>query len=694
MVTIHCFACNRTWIESFFGGVTTAHGINQTFKEFNGPVRRLFWLAAFVGCIWALIYLGTSACEEFIAAITTASISTDTHDGLLPMITVCNLSKSRQTLFPCPSSVLTIVPRLPPGPIRCGCEAFYDPRIASNASLVTAVLPYLCPSVVTFVDSSWETLDAAGNVATYTILEKASNFINLSDVALRMSSFSSVINCDNGAYTKQAVVAKLIAGTLTYVDAFSYAGYAQRTNLVRGCEAVDSSQGSPTQGQKVPCMDDRWWGNVSFDVDYGACHTFNPCHGFPVDQICAADTDCTHYADKTLTGGQCVAGVCTCTRCAAGAGCRLAIQPHAGSGRGMRLVADVGTDQDPMLASPSNGRWNYGLLLDVHTQMSTGYVADGTTISPGTASQISLEQSAYQSAYYPFTNCSAFTTVAVEPCQANCLRRAQAVACCGLPVPDVQHGRLAPTPAADPQGGALNLSDPRLLCNLLNINVQQCFAQYVEYAAAGTVCVEGALGFTSPYFGGLWDRRNWYDTQDVTDQTGLGWQERASLAIARQCVWTDDQDSAREARYGLPCAAASDCPSSIGGKPGACAQAYRAYCPDHCDYFDYGVGLLTAGAMTASTVSTIAADELALATAQYRVRPNPALRWRPRCGTVPNGTACMNTADAVALVQASYALVDIDFTSMDETVNAQVCAGVQGWVVARSRACVRVGTCV
>jgi hypothetical protein len=83
----------RTWTENFFGGVTTAHGINQAFKEYNGPLRRLFWFAAFIGGIWGLVYLVKDACTQYFAAITTTSVSMDSHSGLLPMISMCNLSK-------------------------------------------------------------------------------------------------------------------------------------------------------------------------------------------------------------------------------------------------------------------------------------------------------------------------------------------------------------------------------------------------------------------------------------------------------------------------------------------------------------------------------------------------------------------------------------------------------------------------
>ena len=114
-------------MENFFGGVTTAHGINQVFKEHNGVVRRLFWLCAFFGCFIGLFFFIVDSIITFIDALTATTISTDTHDGLLPMTTVCNLS-----------------------PIRCACAAFYDPAVLASDKLVALVLPYICSSLVAF----------------------------------------------------------------------------------------------------------------------------------------------------------------------------------------------------------------------------------------------------------------------------------------------------------------------------------------------------------------------------------------------------------------------------------------------------------------------------------------------------------------------------------------------------------------
>ena len=115
------------WVQHFFGDVTTAHGINQVFKEHNGVLRRLFWACAFCGCFIGLFFFVVDSIITFIDALTATQISTDTHDGLLPMITVCNLS-----------------------PIRCACQAFYDPVVLASDKLVAMVLPYICSSLVAF----------------------------------------------------------------------------------------------------------------------------------------------------------------------------------------------------------------------------------------------------------------------------------------------------------------------------------------------------------------------------------------------------------------------------------------------------------------------------------------------------------------------------------------------------------------
>ena len=54
----------------------------------------------------------------------------------------------------------------------------------------------------------------------------------------------------------------------------------------------------------------------------------------------------SNVVDPAMAGGVCGAGgTCACTLCAAGSGCRVARQLTPGSGRGVRIVANVGVDQ-------------------------------------------------------------------------------------------------------------------------------------------------------------------------------------------------------------------------------------------------------------------------------------------------------------------------------------------------------------
>jgi hypothetical protein len=55
-----------TFCERFFGGVTTAHGINRVFDDDIGIVRRIFWLLLFGGGFFAAIYFGGSSVTEFL----------------------------------------------------------------------------------------------------------------------------------------------------------------------------------------------------------------------------------------------------------------------------------------------------------------------------------------------------------------------------------------------------------------------------------------------------------------------------------------------------------------------------------------------------------------------------------------------------------------------------------------------------
>ena len=44
------------------------------------------------------------------------------------------------------------------------------------------------------------------------------------------------MRCDTGNYTAAGVVARLRAGTLALQDLYAYAGYSERSHLVRGAQ--------------------------------------------------------------------------------------------------------------------------------------------------------------------------------------------------------------------------------------------------------------------------------------------------------------------------------------------------------------------------------------------------------------------------------------------------------------------------
>ena len=211
-----------------------------------------------------------------------ASVTTDVHGPLLPMVTVCNIA-----------------------PIRCSCSAFYDPRLLASPAW-TSVIPYICGSALVMKNTTWEPVDAKGNAKSYDILEDAIKYVDLELTKAQMLAYpaSSKLSCATANYTDDAIVERIITNSLRAQDLYGYAGYSDRTRILRGCMAVDTNPSSATAGQKVSCADDTWWSAPTYDPAYGACHTFNPCHGFPVGDNCKTDADCAHDSDSLRAGGR------------------------------------------------------------------------------------------------------------------------------------------------------------------------------------------------------------------------------------------------------------------------------------------------------------------------------------------------------------------------------------------------------
>mmetsp|Transcript_30496 Transcript_30496/g.81357 ORF Transcript_30496/g.81357 Transcript_30496/m.81357 type:complete len:775 (+) Transcript_30496:410-2734(+) len=638
-----------SFTENFFEGVTTAHGINQCWKPSNGVIRRIFWAACFGLAFWGLFFFIIDAVTQYIGAFFSTTTTTDTHDNLLPMITMCNLS-----------------------PIRCGCTAFYDDAILADDTLVQKVLPFLCSSVLVFQGTQWNPQDSY-------ILENTYQYVDLGKTKQMMKAFkttSGVLDCDvtGTDYTAVNIVARLKSKNISYAELYQYAGWSNRDRMIRGCMAIDTDSTSATVGSKVSCMGGAWWGPTFLDTEYGACQTFNPCHGFPVGGACITDNDCKHTSDKSLDGGKCdtVNNICYCTRCADGKGCKLAQQPNAGLGNGIRIMANVNPIQDPPLGSSQKARWSNGLLVHLHSEHDYTNLGAGFSVSPGQISSVAVGYNSYVGQDWPFSNCSASMSVAQGVCVTRCLRRMQAIECCGMSVPQIVKGWMPVTHGSSPTGAVTNLTDPSLACNMLDPAVASCFADQAQKVSDGLACFDGSMGFTSPYYS-FWLRRNWYDNRDDGTETTAGSQEQSSSRMAKHCVFSERPEA--ETKYGVECKSSSDCGSSLGLANGKCVVAYRAYCPPRCTYSEYVATSVNSAPISDSTLQLIAADELALVTTQYLTQPL-VRTWQPSCSLLLekgiNITNCFTNDQAKAYVASSYVLTNFDFINLDNTVNTQV----------------------
>uniref|UniRef100_A0A7S0EM62 Uncharacterized protein n=1 Tax=Hanusia phi TaxID=3032 RepID=A0A7S0EM62_9CRYP len=633
------------WMENFFGGVTTAHGINRVFDEDNGILRRLFWFGAFTASFYALFFFVIDSIMLFIEAKSDTSFGQDSHAGILPMMTVCNLS-----------------------PIRCGCSGFYDPSLVNNQQLFPMILPFICSNAVVYSDANYN----ADSSSTAT-MEDSKKYVDVILTAQSMTNFSEKLGCGLDGYTDTWFVNAVQSGILQYHELIKYAGYMDRSKLLRKCMAIDADPTSKTSGKKVSCMDDSWWGPPKIDENYGACHTFNPCQGFPVGDGCTSDADCEHMYDKSLKGGICdpTKKTCQCTLCKSGKDCKIAKQLNPGRGNGIRMVLNVATDQDATLTAASKARWNAGAIVHFHSHYDDGNLGEAYTVPPGKVTNFGIARENFKEQLYPFTNCSKWYNVDPSVCQLNCLRRLDAVRCCKRDVSDVTKGEL-PVINVSSGGALVNLTNPMLSCNILDPEVVTCFEQQAQRVSDGMDCLDGALGTTSPYYK-VWKRTNWYDDSDVTSESMVGKQEKKSQSIKKQCVWTISQGKDNEADYGKECKIDSDCKTSqSGGVNGVCVDASRAYCPQRCEYDQFNVVSQSAADMSVGTIKIIAAQELATVTKAYDPQNPEVRRWKPRCGVYPGVTDCFTDTQAQALVKDSYSLLNIDYLNFDMVVSQKV----------------------
>jgi len=243
-----------SWFSTFCSGVTTAHGINRVFDDGQGPLRRAFWLLFFFAAFVVVWYLVNNAVLRFMRADVATTIATEEGSSTMPMVTVCNSS-----------------------PLRCACEAFYDPIMVDQH--FDLVLPYVCAGVIAYKSTFSGSVDASTGKrpADRPVLEElATSEVDREQTKINMAAFASdpanLIQCSNGAYTKDSFMAMIVQkGTLTTLDLINYAGYVDRRSLLRFCMAPDAMT-----GEAVNCDDDAFWSPPEISEDLGACHTFNP----------------------------------------------------------------------------------------------------------------------------------------------------------------------------------------------------------------------------------------------------------------------------------------------------------------------------------------------------------------------------------------------------------------------------------
>ncbi len=159
-----------------------------------------------------------------------------------------------------------------------------------------------------------------------------------------------------------------------------------------------------------------------------------------------------------------------------------------GAGQGVRLVANVGADQSNPLWRAARARWSDGLLVHMHGAADEADRSAGLTVAPGSATALAATQDALVNMAYPFSQCAAAVDVAPAACRANCLRREQALSCCGFDeaqLPKIRRGRMPAVNATDLAGARVQLGSPTLGCNALDAGVGRCMAEQVDPARGG-----------------------------------------------------------------------------------------------------------------------------------------------------------------------------------------------------------------
>jgi len=253
---------------------------------------------------------------------------------------------------------------------------------------------------------------------------------------------------------------------------------------------------------------------------------------------------------------------------------------------------------------------------------------------------------------YPYTNCSETFNIDPALCRQNCLRREQAIKCCGQKeMPKVVKGKFEKdVNYTDPDNNPLAIHNPILACNFLADGFRTCLADVQERVSSGELCVEGATGFKEGWTSLIFfsnSKKNSYDDQEGLGASshsypGISEQEHKSLAIEKHCVWSEDNNAGAEAwngALGVECKENKDCKSSIPdeGVAGKCVEASRAFCPKRCAHDEFDALAVAGSPISISTKNLIANRELAFVTKQQAIsKRDPSMKWwKPRCEPNP-----------------------------------------------------------
>jgi hypothetical protein len=425
------------------------------------------------------------------------------------------------------------------------------------------------------------------------------------------------------------------------------------------------------------------------DANHGACYTMNPCVGLPVGNKCEEDSDCQHSLNKKsfsgadselpkfaqVGGGYCDqdVGKCKCSSCEQGKDCRQVVQTRAGVGNGVRLMLNAAVEEDTPVTSAENNRWSPGVLVHMHTAFDKGLLSEALVVPPGQVMDVAVQKNMYSELAYAFTNCSDTFNIDPSVCRTNCLRRTQAIKCCGNMGVTMKDNNMTKgkffkqVNYTDPKNNPVAIGDPVLACNVLKDGFRKCIAEQQMKFQDGEICLDGALSFAEPFVFAIFTnaKPNSYDDQAGMDE-GISGMERRSMGIINHCVWAENQNAGAEAfntaRLGKECTDDTDCKTSLGddGTDGKCLEAYRAYCPQRCKREGYAPATVSTASMSKNTAKLIANRELAFVTKQQSITlSNPALKgWKPFC--VKNPTYASVAQDAADPVNASNASVAQD----------------------------------